>query len=275
VGRVQAAVMPTDPDGRHRAWGTGLTGRVELALERRVFKQSGCTALPATEALLRQLQTYYPRAAEGAMVLPNGVDLEVFSRRQAPARRSSIREALGIAETRQVAVFVGGEFEQRGLDLAVDLLEPLKDLSLLVLGGRVEDLKPFRDRARAAATADRLYHIRHTDQPAAFLAAADVFLLPRAGDGFPLAVLEAIATGLPVLVAASPATRELLDDSGAGLLLEPELKAFEEALGRLLREPAERLKMGQAAAELSKQYDWDRLVERFEQAFQSLSDKGE
>ena len=64
-----------------------------------------------------------------------------------------------------------------------------------------------------------MYHIPHTNQPAPYYAAADIFLLPSAGGGFPLSALEAAASGLPLVLGLSPVTQELFGDARAGLLV--------------------------------------------------------
>ncbi len=87
-------------------------------------------------------------------------------------------------------------------------------------------------------------------RPAAMarLAAADVFCLPSIYEGLPLAILEAMAAGLPVVATAVSGNPEAVEDGTTGVLVRPEsADALAEALIALLRDPERRRRMGEAA----------------------------
>ena len=99
--------------------------------------------------------------------------------------------------------------------------------------------------ARAQAAGVRCYA---TTDPLAELRGWDVFVLPTRRDPFPLAVLEAMACGLPAVVSAVDGVVEQVDETCA-LLVEPgDVGALTAALSRLLDDPARRAAMGRAAA---------------------------
>lgn len=85
--------------------------------------------------------------------------------------------------------------------------------------------------------------------------AADLFCLPTRADFSSIATLEAMATGLPVVVGATGGIPELVEDGRTGLLLEPgNLGRLSDALDELVRHPARRLEMGRAARAASERY---------------------
>ena len=99
---------------------------------------------------------------------------------------------------------------------------------------------------------------------------ADVFALPAVGEGLPMVVLEALATGLPAIV--SPGCNLLeVGQYGAGVVVEAEVEALAGALRDLLTDAAKRQIMGLAAQKLVRErFTWDAIVVRLEQVYQSL-----
>ena len=134
-----------------------------------------------------------------------------------------------------------------------DLLEAFAQLTLeppphLLLVGD----GPERDRVETQVSQrglDKRVHLIgfRTDVPA-LLAAADVFALPSLTEGLPNALLEAMATGLPVVACAVPGCTDLIDNLINGLLVPPACpQALAGALARLLDDPALASRLGQAA----------------------------
>jgi colanic acid/amylovoran biosynthesis glycosyltransferase len=129
-------------------------------------------------------------------------------------------------------------------------------VSFVLVGGEPPALTPGRsDTARLRYTAEDLgisdrFELRgeaSLDEVAATLRAADVFLHPSLSEGLPNAVLEAMASGLPVVVTDAGGTREAVRDGREGLLVAPrDPKATAAALMRLWRDPDLRARLGAA-----------------------------
>ncbi len=89
---------------------------------------------------------------------------------------------------------------------------------------------------------------RGADEVHRLLAAADLFVLPSRAEGISNALLEAMATGLPMVASDIPGNRDVVSDGGDGLLVAAGGgEALSAALGRLLDEPAQRAALGAAA----------------------------
>ena len=164
-----------------------------------------CLSQDAEQALRRAYRTV---PAARITRLANGVDLGRFrpdpQRLDAPCQPGRVRLA-----------FVGHEFSRKGLGIALDALSRLPDAQLEVAGGRPRELVRARRRAARLGVAGRVaFHGPSTDV-AALLRRSDLLLLPSIQEASPLVVLEAMASGAPVLASGVP--QELLGEGGLRL----------------------------------------------------------
>ena len=153
-------------------------------------------ALTGEEA--RLLREVYGRVHAPITVIPNGVDIDRFSPGDA-ADRAGVRRELGIPDDATVAVFVGHEFERKGLNFALEALAMAPAVMLLVVGGTAEMIRRASAQARRAGVADRVAFAGERPDPVPLLRASDVLVLPSAYEANALVVLEALACGLPVV----------------------------------------------------------------------------
>ncbi len=107
---------------------------------------------------------------------------------------------------------------------------------------------------------------------AEYLQAADIFLLPSENEGMPMAVLEAMAAGCPVIAANVGGVAEAIDHGRNGLLIEPRSpQAIAEALLKLAADPELRLRLrANAAATAKERFSLDRMTRAFEDLYLRL-----
>ncbi|MCO5171076.1 MAG: glycosyltransferase family 4 protein [Planctomycetes bacterium] len=192
----------------------------------------------------------YPRARIARV--PNFVDTDLF-RPAAPDERAGLRAALGL-DARPVVVHSGRLTARKNVDLLLEALAraaahlpPARRPLLVLLGDG--PLRPALE-ARAArpdlAGLVRLEGFRE-DVPR-WLAAADLLVLPSRLEGFPNALLEGMAAGLPALATSIGGCREAITDGADGLLVAPDdVAALAAGLSRLVGDPALMARLGAAA----------------------------
>ncbi len=162
-------------------------------------------------------------------------------------------------------LMIGGDFRRKGgwllLDWAETTTERGWELDMVTWPGDLpawarEHLgRPRPDQRVSASLAPRLPNVRihcglpaNSPEVAGLLESADVFCLPTMADGSSIASLEAMATGLPVLVGAVGGIPELIDDGRTGFLLRPgDTADLADKLGAVLRDAALRHQVGAAA----------------------------
>jgi glycosyltransferase involved in cell wall biosynthesis len=195
--------------------------------------------------------------------LRRGIQPDLFS----PAWRDRewLRSRFGIAPDAPVLLFVGRMDEsKRVLTLARaarNLLDAGRDLAVLVVGEGGARLAVAQILGERAVMPGRL----HGDDLSRAYASADLFVFPSDSEVFGNVVVEARASGLPVLVTDHEGIGERTVSRGAGGMIVPgqDPKAWASAIAGLLDDPARRAAMGRDARDsvLAEWPSWRRVVE--------------
>ncbi|MGD9642475.1 MAG: glycosyltransferase family 4 protein [Elusimicrobiales bacterium] len=126
-------------------------------------------------------------------------------------------------------------------------------------------------RRRAAPLGDKVVFTGFRSDVRDFLAAADVFVLPSRSEGQPLALLEAMAIGKPVLAADLPGVKEIVTDWANGALFKSgDPAALAERLAALLSDPAGACRMGAKATEMASRFTLQSFVEGHETFYRKV-----
>jgi glycosyltransferase involved in cell wall biosynthesis len=188
----------------------------------------------------------YPR--DKIVVIPNGRDLGQF----APGRhRDAVRKELGIDRHVPVVAMVGRLEAQKGhvylLDAWPRVVAEYPDARLVLVGeGSLQDA--LVGQARRLGVADTVLFTGFRSDVPRILDAIDVLALPSLHEGMPLTVIEAAATGRPVVATAVDGTPEVVRDGETGLLVPPaDPPALTRALVAMLGDPERAAQMGREA----------------------------
>ncbi len=204
----------------------------------------------------------------GFSVIPNGVDLGDFDR-PALARDFRARYRLGEAPT---VLFMGRLQARKGVDVLIDAFNAAdqEDVRLLIVGpdeGMLPALNALADGDRRIVFTGYL----NGEARLGALAASDIFALPATGEGQPMAALEAMAAGLPLVMSPGCNIDEVAVH-GAGYVVEATAAAFADKLKLLLSDQALRREMGECARRLAEErFSWAGIAERLERVYASLA----
>lgn len=200
---------------------------------------------------------------ERIVVIPHGVDGEVFHPRHRSTVGRTARVGLGIGLNELVAMFVGGEYRLKGL---VRLLRASRRLSdrVRVLAVGVRPDAALKRVLRQEDLSGTVSFVEHTAEVASLYAAVDCFVLPTRYDTFSMSTLEALASGLPVIVSRAAGVTELLTAERDCLVLEdPEnVEALGQHLGRLVASESLRARLGTAGRQTAERLSWDVVAAR-------------
>lgn len=222
----------------------------------------------ASDGVAAEIRTYFPRLADRTLAIPNGVDLDVFNPGAHTEQAGRFRAELKLDEGRLLAIFVGSEWERKGLEPVIRALALADGWDLLVVGGGDEER--YRAIAAGCGVGERVHWHGVSRDVAPLLAAADAFVFPTSYEGFPLVSLEAAASGLPILASPVNGVTELVEPGVNGYLISREPGDIAARLRALREDPELRRRMGEAARARSLDYSWAKMVRRHEQLYETL-----
>ena len=206
-------------------------------------------------------------------MIHSGVDSERYTPENIPVYRDEIRKRHGLGNE-PVLLLVGGDWGRKGVAEVITSLSMLdsRDAKLLVAGPG--NAGAYRRMARAVGVEDRVVFVGETRDAWQYHAAADIFLLPTKYEAFGLAILEAMATGLPVLVSAVAGAAELIGDGVDGLLIMSPTDPEEIAArtDSLLDDQELRRRLGASARLTAVRYNWARVAEKTVAVYKMIID---
>ena len=227
---------------------SGIGGRILAGLYQRVF-------LPPTLRRVDRIVVHtrsYGRTSEmlrgrELAVIPSVVDLDWF---RPGYDGSALRGDLRL-EGKRILAFTGRLVPHKGVDVIIQALTELPDDVVLLVVGAGPRFGSLVGLARRLGVGERVRFcgsVSDDDLPR-YLALAEIFVFPSQSrlEGFGLAVAEAMAVGLPFVIADMPGVREVIEPGQEGLLAEPLLATdLAEKIKTLLDDPALARRMGAA-----------------------------
>ena len=201
----------------------------------------------------------YGRVRAPIHVIPNGVDLERFRPPDADGARALRARRSASTDDRTVAVFVGHEFERKGLPLAIEALRRAPDVHAPRRRRHARDdpQGAARRREHARRRRPRASSRARTADPIPFLRASDVFVLPSAYEANALVVLEALACGLPVVCDPVGFAPDIVVDGENGYLVDRDAAAVGDSARRAL-DRADLDAWRARARQTAERYAWPR-----------------
>ena len=200
-----------------------------------------------------------------SVVLPNGVFLEEI---QPLPTQGTFRTAHPELGSRPFVLFLSRLHFNKGLDVLADgfvlLARQREDVRLVVAGPDGGARADFIQRISEAGLADRVHLVGplYARDKLAAMVDASCFCLPSRHEGFSVAITEAMACGVPVVVAEGCHFPEVAE-AGAGKVVPLTAGALSAALHEVLADPARAARMGAAGAELVRsRYTWQTIAER-------------
>lgn len=190
----------------------------------------------------------------GGTVIRNGVRVDVLRARR--REREATRADLGVSEA-FVIVFLGRVTRDKGIPVLLDAFRIVREsvsspVRLLLVGPVADDVRTLVDRLPPDVRA-----LGPQSDPARFLAAADLFVLPSLREGLPLSLLEAMAVGLPVVATSVGDIPEVVRPGETGRLVQPgDSHALATAIRSFAEDAASARVCGSRAADLvASEYD--------------------
>lgn len=209
------------------------------------------------------LQLKYNLDADRVAYIPNGVEPRFFIPREYHST-GSVR-----------LLYAGTWLDQRGIFYIREVLRKvtpqIPGLTMTFAGCGVPPEEIQRFFGAELASAIVVQPLVAAESMQGLYAEHDIFLFPSIVEGLPSVLLEAMATGMPVITTDTCGMTDVVEDEYNGLLIPPaDAAAMEEAILRLARSVELRQKLGEASCETMRRYSWERAARRLEALYRRV-----
>ena len=200
-----------------------------------------------------------------------GVDMDRFG-----GSRETAREKLGIGEEEFVLLSVGEMTENKNHRLALQALALLPEKPIrYVLVGRGERMEDLQAQARELGIADRVIFTGYRNDVSELYPAADAFFFPSFREGLSVALMEAMASGLPAIVGKIRGNTDLIDDGVEGLYMPLTPEGAAEAIRKLYDDPALGARLGEAAREKVRRFSAPEVQRKMREIYRDTMGPGD
>jgi len=185
---------------------------------------------------------------EKITVICNCVDVKRYGE---GFNREQIRQELEFSPDDQVGVVVATFKRQKGhqflIEAASKLVNQFPNLHILFVGDG-ELREQLIEQTHTLDIDNHIHFLGTRSDVPSILAASDLFILPSLWEGLPMALIEAMASGLPVVATDVSGTTQVMEDGKTGILVQPgQSNELELAVGKILGDPETAKKMGEAS----------------------------
>jgi len=234
----------------------------------RLSVKPGRRIVATSDQVKRDTLMGYPHTASMLEVIPPGVNMPAERLTTTPTR-AQLQLPLDVP----LALFVGNDFDKKGLSALIQALALTPGLHVAVVGqGR--HLQRYREQIATLGLADRVHLLGSLSDVTPAYAAADWLVHPTTEDTYAMVVLEAMASGLPVIVSSARfcgVAAELTHTVNALILDDPrDEKQLSERLLSLLEDPSLRESLSRAGLSFAQERTWRQAAARHEALIQRV-----
>lgn len=232
--------------------------------EKKLMKRSDAL-IAVSKYTVDELTELYGIDEEKIHVIYNGVDVEKFKPR---TNRAELRREFGLEEGQKIVLFVGRLYHRKGLEILLHSIPPVlqefRDVKFVISGtGFKKKEERLRKLAKELDIEDHVTFLGYVpdEKLPDLYADSDIFVLPAIYENFPFAILEAQATGLPVISTKVGGIPEFLVDNENGFVIDPgDSTQLTQRVLTLLQDPKLAKEMGDRGRKLiEEKFSW-RLI---------------
>jgi UDP-glucose:(heptosyl)LPS alpha-1,3-glucosyltransferase len=253
-----------------------LFDRATIWVEKRMVRNKSSTIfLPVSNIAREKFIAEYPFVAGHVETLHPGVDMKSFDQLDRNQCRKSIRTQFGFHESDAVLLFVGMNFELKGLDQLLSAMARINTihhetrLKLLVIGKG--DVRKYRKMAQQAGVGgDVRFAGVIKDKMEEMYLSADIFAMLSTFDTFGMTVLEAMAASLPVIISHNVGAKDLIQEGVNGFVVDREdIDSISRKI-LLLLDKEKRASMGLHAHKVAENHNWDIMANKVLELYKNI-----
>lgn len=277
--RVFKADIVTLHSVPHRFWIRNIRKKKFMSLfdlatvwvEQRMIKSNPSRFLPVSGIAKEKFLEEYPMDMAKISVIHPGVDTDMFTPSD-PQTRQAVRQQFGFDESDVVVIFVGMNFEVKGLDNLMAAMSQASSakLKLWVIGKG--NYKKYNSLAKKLGLEKNLIFAGVQTQGIEKLyGAADIFCMLSEFDTFGMAVSEAMACGLPVVVSPNVGAKDMVQSGVNGFVVNGGDTESVASKLLLLTDARLRQTMGIAARQTALRHSWDAIAKQISEIYEDIT----
>ncbi|MGQ9650472.1 MAG: glycosyltransferase [Phycisphaerae bacterium] len=250
-------------------------GRIRRWLNRWAVRRAATVISVSREAVDRMIKEWHIPAAK-MVAVPNGVDVNRFHPASSADERLRVRRRLEIPDGSKVAICVANLVPIKAVDVLLDAWRQLsadqRDARLLLVGdGPLR--RDWQNLAETLGCHHSVSFLGNRDDVPALLRAADLFVSSSRYEACSMAILEAMASGLAVVVTDVGGNGELVEPDRTGWLVPPDrADLLAQSLAAALNDDQTRMRFGQTArAFVMERHDLEACVRQYSTIYHSLT----
>jgi 1,2-diacylglycerol 3-alpha-glucosyltransferase len=204
-------------------------------------------------------------------VIPNGVNTTKFS----PAKNDNLKTELGLKESDQIVLCVARLAKEKSLDFLIKTFTEFSKNNPNVYfviagdGPEKENLKNLVDSLKIKSRVLMIGCVSYENIPQVYNG-ADVFVFASQTETEGMVVLEAMSSGLPVLVVKDRVFEQFIENGKDGILVEKDETEFNQNLKKLLKDEKLRATLGKNARAKAAHFSLDEIAQKFENLYKQL-----
>ena len=242
-----------------------------MLIGKRIFK-----AADGIQFLSSELYKYISKLnldGDKVFVITRGVDTEIFKPRDG---EGFLRAELGIKENDMVVLYVGRLDLVKGvnylLQAAKDLIPNYKNTKFLIVG---DGSLRGKYEAFAKHFLDNMIFTGFREDVPELMNISDIFVLPSLAEGAANVVMEASASGLPVVATEVGEVPQIVLNGKTGILIKPkEVDGLVHAFKKLMKNPPLAKEMGRLGRKrMEEEYSWDIICKKIEKEYPGVTDR--
>lgn len=248
-------------------WGQGSDVYVQWMfkepISKIVFKKADAI-IALTDDMKNEMKKIYDRDID---VLPNGIDLCKVK----CLSKQDVRDELGIKRDRKIILFAGALHPIKGLAYLIEAITYIKDKNKqLILVGDGDERIQLEELVKKLKLEKYVTFIGKVPYNEVFkyMVASNIFVLSSLSEGLPNVILEAMASGLPIVSTRVGGIPEIIKVGENGFLVEPKNpQQIAEKINLFLEDNKLREKISKNNKQKAKEFSWESVIERLEKIY--------
>ena len=222
-----------------------------------------------TDDMKKKIEKFYNREI---FVIPNGIDLNIFE----GLSKEDLRKKLGLIKSEKIILYVGTLRPIKGLTYLIEAVKNINEKNKrLLLVGYGKERKHLENLVKKLKIENIVTFLGKVPNKDVFeyMVASDVLVLPSLSEGFPNVILEAMASGLPIIATKVGEIPKIVNNEVNGFLVDPKNpKQICEMLLLLFRDEKLREKISDNNRIEAKKYSWESVINELENVYFKITE---